>query len=729
MTDTATNPQIIITPPQEDTDEPSIQQANAFLSAFNAELIPETDPTPDPDPDPAPSPETRLSLERAREAYWDADWTAVQSEYANPDATAQSRAEICAMMLTETGGQTALLDNPDFTARLLSDATAEVLENSDFFRDMGRQTENIALRALDNLLNKAGLDPSATDIDRGKTRDPKVFALIAGKIDTDTWNDSHRGLGQPNRGLGARTCANLWNQSGFDEIASLIDIGVDTTMAAQAQRGEARTYSGFVLPLQHIIQEHLPDIAKLGTPEASGWDAIKTNRIQGAQRVFEALERSGSASTLTRWEDVQSSELIAEFKANPGTIWGFENIRGPYVLAAHETDQGAQPVRMMEIWEAVEEALQPADYAELIENPNTKIPEVILKGVRKIEEQFAKDAKYAPVQDKKDAYIKEFVLAADGFLRSFASEIPRGTFARVAKDTEGQVLPKQSNWDPDVPIAVSDITGVHNSKFMGGIACKAGLWAAKEQGKPVYYCLDGINMDDVTSYKIVKNKAIEKFLQDGGVMNSHDPHKEVITMQEVREVLKNWDDLKGTVKLCVKGKIMQGPELEEKVRHWQEQMEAADQIAGRAPAPSRTQLTAEMNSIDSKLIGRLNKEARRSGNEAEVDMDARDVVRKSGYLLKIAKANPDAVLKYLMSKCDLLFKYELLSRDLAGVAAQLVQMAMQDPAVTREDLDPVARRLVQQLNQCSKNFRKPLAAALVRHPMLAHTRKLQKLGK
>ena len=44
--------------------------------------------------------------------------------------------------------------------------------------------------------------------------------------------------------------------------------------------------------------------------------------------------------------------MITEFKENPGTIWGFEDIRLPFVQAAHATAHGLQPLRMMELWQA-----------------------------------------------------------------------------------------------------------------------------------------------------------------------------------------------------------------------------------------------------------------------------------------------------------------------------------------------------------------------------------------
>ena len=102
----------------------------------------------------------------------------------------------------------------------------------------------------------------------------------------------------------------------------------------------------------------------------------------------------------------------------------------------------------------------------------------------------------------------------------FATQMPKGTFVRPVLGDDGKPIPKLDENGKDlkddrgqpVYLAVSDVAGIQSDKLMGGLACKAGLWWAKSRGKPVYYCLDGINMDDVTNYKKVKNKAIEVFL-------------------------------------------------------------------------------------------------------------------------------------------------------------------------------------------------------------------------
>jgi hypothetical protein len=78
-----------------------------------------------------------------------------------------------------------------------------------------------------------------------------------------------------------------------------------------------------------------------------------------------------------------------------------------------------------------------------------------------------------------------------------------------------------------------------------------------------------------------------------------------------------------------------------------------------------------LNAIDASLMARL-------PNGPEGDMDARDIVRKSGYLLKVAKAHPEIVLKYIMSRCKVLTQYDLVPIELTQAAAALVTASQDD---------------------------------------------------
>jgi hypothetical protein len=676
--------------------------------------------------DDTPSQETIDSIARANAAFDAGNWDGMRDEYKNAQATETSRAAMVTKMLTAPGNLDRLDHDKVLTAHLLASATVEDLRASDYLTDMTPQKINVLMDAIEFMSKPSITLPQDRRDFPQVERDLETFKMIAAAVPKKYWNDTERGMGEPMRGLGPRMCAALMTTGGYDEVCALIEQGVDTTRPAQKQRYDMATYSGFVTPLQHLVQPYLADIAKLDTPESADWDDKKREKVAGAKQVFEALEASGTAITVTSWEEVVESDLIDAFKENPGTIWGFEGIRGPYVEAAHDTDVGTQPVRMMEIWEAVAPVLSARDYAELLENPNKKIPEVIYAAVEQIEKDFNKKDKYAHARnaDKKDKYIKAFVVAAQKFLETFAQQIPEGVLAREALTEDGHLRPSGG------AIELSDLMGIDSGKYMGTIACRAGLWAAKDEGKPVYYVMDGINMQDVVDYKKVQHQTIEEYFAEGGATGSEDSFQEVITMQEVREILTHWDELGDTVKICIKGEILDGEELDAYIKTHQDAMKAADQEAGRGPAAPLDTFKKELNAIDGKIYGVLKKAVKKGADPKVVDMDARDIVLKSNYVMKIANARPSLVLKYLLSKCEVLFQYGLLAPELVRVATDLAAMTIGDvDPPTEQEVKAVASRTVTQLNKCTKTFRQPLAAALVKEPMLAHSAKLQKLGK
>jgi hypothetical protein len=689
---------------------PGAGQVNGFLAAFGRKPLPNIPP---------------VSMKAARDAFWDGDWDEVEDTYRDPRTTREAKEQIRQMMLGEDAGIAALAADPDLADIYLSAADPAFLRDSDLFLSLGRKKDDVVASTLLALASKKPAD--AANLDRDTQRDPALFGLLAEEIDLNAWNDTGKAIGAPKRGLGPRVCAALWFKGGYDEICKLIELGVDTTVPAQAEtRGGLGVYSDFVMPLQHILQKHLRDIEKLGSNEAQAWDDARKAEVQGARKVFEALDRAGAAATLTRWSDVKNSEMVAEFQKEPGTIWGFEEVRLPYVQAAHETPQGAQPVRMMELWDAVIQTLSERNYAKLLDDPDSEIPRIVDLGAQTVGREIDKKDKYAEVRGEKDTYLARFRHDATAFLTEFAAQIPKGSFARVSEDTKGQPRP-QSDSRPDwSPLAVSDVAGIHNDKFMSSFACKAGLWWAKNEGKPVYYCLDGINMDDVTDYKKVKNKAIEEFLAEGGATTSTKPHREVVTMKEMREILRNWDDLKDTVKFVDKGKVLKDQELTDAVDGWQKKMAASNAEAGRTPAPPKASFAKELAAIDPNLPERLEQIARLQMDPAESDKDARDIVRKAGYLLKIANTRPDYVLKYLMSKCGVLADYGLIPAGLADAAAALAKLASLDPPAQKSATDKAAADLVAQLKLCPAQFRQPLAEALVRYPLVQQAKKSKK---
>ena len=224
-------------------------------------------------------------------------------------------------------------------------------------------------------------------------------------------------------------------------------------------------------------------------------------------------------------------------------------------------------------------------------------------------------------------YRERFRKDAKAFLKEFAAQMPKGMFTRFGADEDGEPDADQKR--------LSEIAGIKAGPLAGGLACKAGLWWAKTQKKPVYYCLDGINMKDATDYKKLKNAAIEQFLASGEKADAR--HHEVITMVEIREILKNWDELKDTVIFTEFGKIIPPDKAADKVEQWQADMKAANKAAGRAKAPPRARFANELNALDPELMGQLD-----PGEEG--DKDARDIARKSSYLAKVANVRPAILL-------------------------------------------------------------------------------------
>jgi hypothetical protein len=113
----------------------------------------------------------------------------------------------------------------------------------------------------------------------------------------------------------------------------------------------------------------------------------------------------------------------------------------------------------------------------------------------------------------------------------------------------------------------------------------------------------------------------------------------------------------------------------------------------------------------------------------DIDKDARDIVRKAGYLMKVANARPDYVVKYLMGKCDVLAIYNLIPEGLVTAAKEFGQLAYADPPVDMSRLKGPLDKLVATLERCAPAFRKPLAQSLAQHPLLVRDKTVKKLAK
>jgi hypothetical protein len=611
-------------------------------------------------------------------------------------------------LLTSKSGKKMLADNPKLAGELISSIDPAELANVDLDKALGTDKEDILIDSI-HLLSER---PSSSGNGNGKpplALDTKLFKMLATKIDPKVWNDKTPTTG-PRKGLGPRVGMELWNAGGYQEICDLIKHGVDTSLCTVLDfemKGKEGSHSGFVEPMQHIIAPYLRDVGRLEAKDSTLTDVEKP-KAEGAQKIFKALAAKlkddeekaaklkedekkkfkSTVTTLTSWSDLQKSEWMTAFKEKPGTIWGFENVRAPYVQAGHGNTKKSRPLRMWELWDAL--GVERQTYDDLLKDPEGYADKTVARAAQKIKDKKSTRVEYGDIKNM-DEFLEAFKKDAKTVLLEFAAQMPKGTFADSEKEA-----------------------GFMQGKFMGGLACKAGLWWAKEQKEPIYYCLDGINMDDVTNYKILKNTAIDDFLSG----RTSKRHNEVITMVEVREILKNWEDLKyknekdqdeDVVKFVYKGKILSGPELDDNIKKWKSDLKQVN-TANPTPAPDYKTFTNQLNKIDPNLLGELGKKDVKTANR-----EAREIVKKHGYFIKLANTKPHIALKYIMSKCDTLAKdeYKLISKGLPPAA-----VALKD-ALASKDINKIAtaeKDVRSEIANCNKAYREPLESALFPKP-------------
>jgi len=339
-------------------------------------------------------------------------------------------------MLGTKENQEALAAKPEFGGAILSAVDPAWLDNISLDTASAQFKNDVLSEALLAIAKKKSPLKTGGELDRKDQFDPTLFSKLAVQVDPDVWNDK----AARKRGLGPRVCQTLWRNGNYDQICELIRHGVDTSLAARVMGGElggAGVYSGFVQPVQHIASNHIRDIALLEANDPS-LPGYRRGPAQGAKKILQALDSKGTAVTLTKWSDVKNSEMIAEFQKNPGTIWGFEDVRIPYVQAAHETAEGLQPLRMMELWEAVMESLPAEAYNDMLDDPASAIDEFVKTGVEKIKDGLVsidqkKKEKYALIARDSKTFIQNFERDAKAFLTEYAAQMPRGTFARPGK--------------------------------------------------------------------------------------------------------------------------------------------------------------------------------------------------------------------------------------------------------------------------------------------------------
>ncbi|GFJ87053.1 hypothetical protein Prum_006950 [Phytohabitans rumicis] len=266
----------------------------------------------------------------------------------------------------------------------------------------------------------------------------------------------------------ARLLNMLWNDGDFESICTAIACGADTSTASyvdiEGQLELEGFYNGYIEPLEHLLGSYLrlvdlvyPDgvgpvddmtlseevrdgITLLGgqSPELRGpqENYLKgKEKIAGARRVLQALTEAGTAQILTSYTEVLDCSLVKEFANNPGTIWGFEHVRLPFVNAVHTTEFGKHPVRMWEMWAAVELILNEWRYLQLLLNPEAMIPKLVAAGVRKLDDQIKSNpVEYAGLTDP----------GARGSSRRGSSSSVRPTCARSPSDPRPRSSPPRT---------------------------------------------------------------------------------------------------------------------------------------------------------------------------------------------------------------------------------------------------------------------------------------------
>jgi hypothetical protein len=618
-------------------------------------------------------------------------------------------AELAKTILKSDEGKQALVDNPKLGGALFNSIDPAALKDFDFDATFGPAKDDILAESMVMLSMKNASSGNGS----GKppvTLDPKLFKLLATKIDPKVWNDKAATTGA-RKGLGARVGMELWNVGGYEQICDLIKHGVDTSLPTllnfSLPEWKKGTHSGFVSPMQHIIAPYLRDVGRLEAKDPTLKDEEK-EKAEGAQKIFAALAAKqkedekkaaklkedekknfkSTVTTLTSWSDLQESEWMKAFNEKPGTIWGFENVRAPYVQAGHASTKKSRPLRMWELWDAL--GVDPTGYDELLKDPEGYADKKVAESAQKIKDKESTRVEYGDIKDL-DEFLEEFKKDAKAVLLEFAAQMPKGTFADSAKEA-----------------------GFMEGKFLGGLGCKAGLWWAKEQKEPIYYCLDGINMDDVTNYKKVKSAAIDDYLS---APKGKSRYNEVITMVEVREILKNWEDLKfkndkdqdeDVVKFVYKGKILSGQELDDNIKKWKADMEQVNKSLRTAAPDYKTTFTTQLNKIDPGLLAKLAKET----DAKKANVEAREIVKKHGYFVKLANTKPHIALKYIMYKCDTLGKYGLISKGLppAAVALKKAIDAKDDKKIATAESD-----VRNEIKKCHHDYQAPLESALFRH--------------
>jgi hypothetical protein len=372
---------------------------------------------------------------------------------------------------------------------------------------------------------------------------PDLMTWVFKVIQTPQWND-------PKTELAARGLNLLWTAGDYDGICKLITDGVDCTLSAKAWGGPDRegVYTGYIQPTTHVLGRYLKSISLLDTDGEKGLTDVA--RVRGAQQIVQVLGKlTPPPKIVLHYPTINECQMVTLFDTDPGTgtIWGFEDVRLPYVQAARDRKNGQRPLRMLDMWDAITPVFK--DYHKLISHPRATIASCVAKGVESVRAGIRdRNRQYEGIKEAQ--YIPQFERMCKDFLTYFAARRPYGAY-----------------------VEPTSRSGKAQAKLLTGYACTVGIHWSADRNIPLYYCLDGLNMDDVFNYKSYKVKEIDAYL--GGLDKSseelldHGPFQEVITLAEVREIIRRWDKFKHVVRFVENGVLVPPEVAEARVLKWQ----------------------------------------------------------------------------------------------------------------------------------------------------------------
>lgn len=453
---------------------------------------------------------------------------------------------------------------------------------------------------------------------------PELIGWIFSEVIVSQWNNRETELA-------ARGFNLLWTAGDYDRICELITGGVDCTLSAKAWDGPARegVYTGYIQPLTHVLGRYLKRVSQLQPP--TGPESFEMTKVRGAAQVIQAIRALKlPPAILLDYSEVKKCKVITLFEKEPGTFWGFEDVRLPYVLAARETKQGQRPLRMLDMWDAISPVF--LRYKEFVANPTKVIAEVVAEGIESVR-KGVKEGKREYEGINPDDYIPAFEAMCKDFLEFFAGRRPYAAYLEAAVRS-----------------------GKFPGKLLPAYACKVGIhWSARKK-LPLYYCLDGLDLADVLSYKKYKIKEINAYLAALGKKDqellSHGPFQEVITLAEVREIIRYWEKFSSVTQFVREGNAIDRKEADTMVRLWRDKLEESEAGLVREWGPL-TRFNEEIYELNDNhefwegIAG--TKDRWKCFKEARtIELAASNVV------------SPTLLLAVLQEDCETLRKYQLL---------------------------------------------------------------------